>query len=230
MNDALEAAQRRQVEHLAALEARGETVGGWKVGLTSGGSRDAFGPGIRPFGYVLRSRILDSGASLDWTHVGNGGIETEACFVIGCDVEQPVDADSIRACLAGVAPAFEINQRRIPADAPAPERIADDLANWGIVVGTPVPIPPNWDPDALEVTLARDGTPVATVAARNHIDDHFESLAILANALVRFGRHLRAGERVITGAFGRAVQPPAGTWTGDFGAAIGTVRLLITNT
>lgn len=230
MNDSLQQAQRRQVEQLEVLEARGETVGGWKVGLTSGASRDAFGPGIRPFGYVLSSRILESGASLDWSEVGNGGIETEACFVIGSNVERPVDAASIRECLAGVAPAFEINQRRIPADSPAPERIADDLANWGIVVGTAVPIPSDWDPDALEVTLACDGTPVATVAALDHIDDHFQSLATLANALQRFGRRLRAGERVITGAFGRATQPAAGIWTGDFGPAIGTVSLLITNT
>lgn len=229
-SEILERAQRQQLEHLEAMEVRGEAVGGWKVGLTSGGSRDAFGPGIRPFGYILSSRILESGASLDWSVVGNGGIETEACFVIGSDVLEPVDAVSIRAFLAGVAPAFEINQRRIPADSPAPERIADDLANWGIVVGSPVPISPDWEPDGLEVTLARDGVPVATVAARNHIDDHFQSLATLANALARFDRRLNAGDRVITGAFGRAAQPAAGLWTGDFGPTIGAVLVRITNT
>lgn len=230
MSDPLEQAQRRQLEHLEALEARGESVGGWKVGLTSGGSRDAFGPGIRPFGYVLESRILESGASLDWSGIGNGGIETEACFVIGRDVVNPVDPVSIRAFVRGVAPAFEINQRRIPADSPAPDRIADDLANWGLVVGTPVPVPQDHDLDALEVTLVRDDALVAAVAARGHIDDHFQSLAVLANGLLRFGRHLGAGARVITGAFGRAAQPEAGVWKGDFGARIGSVSLRITNT
>jgi len=228
MDTELEHAQRRQLERLEALEARGETVGGWKVGLTSGGSRDAFGPGIRPFGYVLGSRILSSGTRLDWSLVGTGGIETEVCFVIGQDVDEPVDAVSIRAALAGVAPAFEINQRRISADSPSAERIADDLANWGIVTGPVVEVPDGWRQDALTVTLARDGTTVEVVGARGHIDDHFRSLATLANALPRFGRRLTAGQRVITGAFGRAAQPAPGIWTGDFGPELGTVSLEIT--
>ncbi|MEZ5557865.1 MAG: hypothetical protein R3E86_04880 [Pseudomonadales bacterium] len=227
MTDPLVRAQAKQLERLAELEAAGETVGGWKLGLTSGASRDAFGPGIRPFGYILNSRILPSAATLHWSRIGNGGIENEVCFVIGTDVTAPVDALSVRAAVAGVAPAFEINQRRIPQDSPPEERIADDLAQWGIVVGTPVAVPAQWDQQALTVTLSHDGRRVEQVAARGHIDDHFESLATLANALRAFDRHLRAGDRIITGAFGRANQPASGEWAGDFGAPLGRVTLNI---
>ena len=48
MNEELKQAQQRQLERLAGLEAAGERVGGWKLGQTSGESRDAFGPGVRP--------------------------------------------------------------------------------------------------------------------------------------------------------------------------------------
>lgn len=225
MNQELIEAHRRQLERLAALEAAGKTVGGWKLGQTSGESRDAFGAGIRAFGYILADRVFDSGARLDWNDIGNGGIENEVCFVIARDVTASVTPETVHGYLAGVAPAFEINQRRIPRTAPTVERIADDLANWGIVVGAMQPIPAGWDPGAMTVTLAHEGTVVESVPAAGHIDDHFESLARLANELLPFGRHLRAGDRVITGAFGRRNQPASGLWSGDFGPELGIVTL-----
>lgn len=227
MNEELISAQRKLLEHLAELERLGEAVGGWKLGLTSGESRDAFGPGIRPFGFILASRILGDGARLDWSEIGTGGIENEVCFEVGEDITAKITAETIRPCLAGMAPGFEINQRRIPASSPPPARIEDDLSNWGIVVGAPRPVDAVADLATMTVTLRHEGTAVTRVATAGHIDDHFESLATLANQLLDFGRHLKRGDRVITGAFGRAPQPAAGTWTGDFGATLGTVSLVI---
>jgi 2-keto-4-pentenoate hydratase len=227
MNEELSQAQKKQLQRLAALEADGETVGGWKLGQTSGESRDAFGPGVRPFGFILASRILEDGARLSWAQVENGGIENEVCFVIGTDISEAVDADSVRAHLAGVAPAFEINQRRIPKTSPDAERIADGLANWGIVVGPVRPIPDHWQPDAMTVTLCHEGQPVDSVAAAGHIDDHFQTLARLANQLLEHGRCLKAGDRAITGAFGKQNQPGPGLWTGEFGSDLGSVSLVI---
>jgi 2-keto-4-pentenoate hydratase len=227
MNEELTRAQQAQLDRLTHLERSGEQVGGWKLGLTSGGSRDAFGPGIRPFGFILSSRILAGGDTLTWSQVGNGGIENEICFVFQSAVEAPVTPETVRGHLAGVAPAFEINQRRIPADSPPPERIADGLANWGIVVGELQPVPDSSVFEALTVTLSHEGEPVERVAAQGHIDDQFETLARLANQLLEFGRAIQPGDKAITGAFGRATAPAPGLWTGDFGPAIGTVALRI---
>jgi len=227
MNEELIEAHRQQLEHLAELEAAGETVGGWKLGQTSGESRDAFGAGIRAFGYILTSRIFPSDTPFDWSAIGNGGIENEVCFVIARDITAPVTPETVRDALVGVAPAFEINQRRIPRTAPTVERIADDLANWGIVVGEVRPIPASWQADAMTVTLTHDGRIVESVPAAGHIDDHFASLARLANQLLPFGRHLKTGDRVITGAFGRQSQPAPGVWAGEFGDELGTVTLRI---
>jgi 2-oxo-hept-3-ene-1,7-dioate hydratase len=227
MNEELTRAQYRQLDWLQALCAQGDAIGGWKLGLTSGASRDAFGPRIRPFGFILASRMLSDGDTLDWSAVETGGIENEVCFIIDSDVNEPVTPQSVREHLASVAPAFEINQRRIDRTAPAPERIADDMANWGIVVGDPVPIPANWDQSALTITLRHEDTTVATVSADGDIDDHFETLARLANQLLEFGQRLEAGQRVITGAFGRQDQPEAGLWTGDFGPELGRVSLVV---
>jgi 2-oxo-hept-3-ene-1,7-dioate hydratase len=227
MTDDISRAQYQQLDSLQALEAGGEAVGGWKLGLTSGESRDAFGPGIRPFGFILASRILASNQALIWSEVGLGGIENEVCFLIGEDVQTSTDCSSIRPYLAGVAPAFEINQRRIARDAAPAERVADDLSNWGIVVGEMIPIPKDWQPAALTVTLLQGDEPMASVAAAGHIDDHFESLATLANRLLDYDRQLKKGDRVITGAFGKQAQPAFGEWVGDFGPELGRVALNI---
>ncbi len=229
MNEELKQAQRQQLDRLAELEAAGEAVGGWKLGQTSGESRDAFGPGVRPFGFILASRILEDDASLSWAEVGNGGIENEVCFVIGRDIDATVTASSVRSHLQGVAPGFEINQRRIPKASPDAERIEDGLANWGIVVGPVRPVPDNWNAEAMTVTLSHDGNPVASVEAAGHIDDHFETLARLANQLLEHGRCLKAGDRAITGAFGKQDQPQPGRWRGAFGNDLGTVSLNISD-
>jgi 2-keto-4-pentenoate hydratase len=227
MNDELIAAQRKLLHRLTELERQGESIGGWKLGLTSGESRDAFGPGIRPFGFILASRVLEDGCSLDWSRVGTGGIENEVCFLIGEDVRAPVTPVGIRSRLAGVAPGFEINQRRIPASSPPPERVVDGLSNWGIVAGKTRPVDAIDDFATMTVTLTHDGQVVKEVSAAGHIDDHFQSLATLANQLLDFGRHLKRGDHVITGAFGRQAQPAAGWWSGTFGATLGRVSVRI---
>ena len=227
MNEELRQAQQRQLDRLADLEQQGERVGGWKLGQTSGESRDAFGPGVRPFAGIMASRILADGSELHWDDVGNGGIENEVCFVIARDITTAVTAAGVRDDLSGVAPAFEINQRRIDKTSPAAARIEDGLANWGMVVGPVRPVPRAWEPDSMTVTLCHEGAPVEAVQAAGHIDDHFETLALLANQLLTYQRHLKAGDRVITGAFGKQNQPASGTWSGDFGPDLGRVSITI---
>lgn len=225
----LDAGQQRQVEQMRALQDQGVAMGGWKLGQTSGGSRDAFGVGFRAFGFVRQDRILRSGADLTWQEMAPGGIETELCFVLQQDLapvgEVPVTAAQARAAV-WVAAGFELNQSRLAADAEHPDRIADDLSNWGIVMGEAAPVPTTWDPSQLEVSIHHGGQEANRVAAAGHIDDHFDSLALLANRLAQFGCVLRQGEAVITGAYGRVKEPEAGLWTGDFGV-LGKVNVNI---
>lgn len=242
MNDQIDAAQGQQVEAMAGLLSAGEQLAGWKAGLTSGDSRDAFGPGIRPFGFVLQSRVFRSGHTFWWDssvaldRSGDtspdaptsviGGIENELCFEFAETISEDVDAGAVRECLTGMAPAFEVTQQRVTADALPGDRVVDNLAQWGIVVGEVVPIPADWQQGTLKVGLLHNADGVASVIAQDHIDDHFETLAQLSNRLRRFGQSIDAGQRVITGAFGRQSDPKAGLWSGDFGE-LGRVHLRV---
>ena len=217
----------RQLEALEEKLAAGERLGGWKVGLTSGRARDSMGAGFRPFGYVLESRIFASGARIGLDTFESVGVENECCFTMARELAGEVSRDDVIDAVEGVAPGFEINERRLPPDAPAQERLADDLSQWGIVAGTLRSIS-EIDFESLVVTLSRDGEAVETVAARGHIEDHFASIAALAAQLSGFGRTLRPGQRVITGSFGRCpVTEPSG-WSGDFGAGLGVVEVVFT--
>lgn len=208
---------------LALLERwcdEGEDLGGWKVGLTSGRSRDAFGIGVRPFGFILAGRIFVDGAAVEVQRIHRCGIETELSFRIGCELAgNGVTAAQARDAVDAVAPAFEINERRIDAGASPGARVADDLAQWGIVVGDDVsPIPADFDFDALVVEMRFDGELVDSVPASGNIDDHFASIARLAQELAKFDLGLEPGQRIITGAYTRHQVQGAGIWEGRFGS------------
>jgi 2-keto-4-pentenoate hydratase len=214
--------QALQLQLLGRWRDQAEWVGGWKLGMTSGQSRDAFGVGFRPFGFILNSRIMQSGGQISITRIGRGGIENELCFLIGKPLGASATENEVRAAVAGVSPAFEVNQRRIRGDTTPGMRIADDLANWGLVVGPVVEAPA--DLDSLTVVLRKSGEEVERVSAAGHIDDHYQTLATLARKLAEHGLALQPGNRVITGAYTRTVLEP-GRFVGDFGTAIGSVSV-----
>ena len=125
--------------------------------------------------------------------------------------------------MASVKPAFEINQKRLAPGAADGLRVADNLSNWGIVVGA------GETPDKLPelVSIGNDQGIIESVASDGHIDDHFESLAILAARLGEFGQTLSAGQHVITGAYGKAPFAP-GHYVGHFDQGIGEVDITLT--
>ena len=197
-----------QLQLLERLEGEGEQLGGWKVGLTSGAALDRMGPGFRPFGFLLASRIFAPGAT---AMLGGGldGVEGELCVRLGAPLRGPsvTPADARAAvCAPGgaVAAGLELNAKGRYTGKSAALQIANNMTNWGIVVGDEIsPVPVDQDLDALEVCLEQDGTEVGRQAAAGHIEDHFLSLSRLAQQLDRFGRGLEPGQRVITGAFVR---------------------------
>jgi 2-keto-4-pentenoate hydratase len=137
--------------------------------------------------------------------------------VLGAPLSGPVDRDAARAAVAGVAPAFEINQGRLPPDASDAARLADGTGNWGIVVGAPDPAVVSSDTLAdTAVRLYRDDTEAGGQPGRPDMDDPFSSLAALSGQLGEHDRALRAGDHVITGAFTRAAVTGPGRWRATF--------------
>ena len=205
---------RRQLANLGGRE-----VGGWKVGLTSGQARDSMGPGFRPFGYILKNRIFATNHVFRRADFQRVGVENEFCFRLRETLPGDADRADVIAALDSAMPAFEINEPRLGAGASASDRLADDLNQYAIVVGSAHALDwQSFDFKAVRVTLHLDADALQTVDADGHIDDHFDSIAALARQLHRFGRSLDAGSYIITGAYTRhAVTPEGGLYRGDFG-------------
>jgi len=216
-----------QLDVLARFVAEGEALGGWKVGFTSGASRDAMGPGFRPFGYVLASRLLPSGAAVPATLL-NGMLEPE----LGLVLDRPlggaeVDAAAARAAVRAMIPAFEVNEVRIPPGSglSAGHVLADGLANWGVVAGPERAVCDSLT--SLEVSMYDGEACVARTAAADTIDDPFESLASLCRQLHAYGLRLEPGQVVITGSFAHHKVKGPGRIRASFGD-IGEVALQLT--
>lgn len=198
----LDEAQSLQVEVLKKLEAGGQTVSGWKVGLTSGGAYDMMGVGVRPFGYLLSRNTIRSGQRLARPDGVSLLIEPEVCLELGAPLSgADLTPEACRAAVASVKASFEVNQSRVKMPGRNHLFVADGLSNWGLVIGSgkrsdDAPFKPS-------VELFHDGTLVRASGADLVMDDPFLLLARLCKGLSRYGLRIDAGQHVITGAFCR---------------------------
>ena len=211
-------ALRIQLDILDRRLADGERLAGWKIGLTSATVRAHFGTERQPFGHILESGVIASPGevALDDLVVGCG-VEPELCVTMGSDLRGPgVTAHEARAAVGSIAPGMEINQKRSGGVTDFELSVADNLTQWAIVQGTALPVADDFDPDSLRVTMSCNGEVRADVVGRDVIDDHFVSIATLANVLGEFGRHLEAGQRLITGSFSKHDVSRGDEWRTEF--------------
>ena len=221
----LDQALQLQVAVLDDEVSRGMRVGGWKVGLTSEASRQKLGADERPFGFVRAPRVLESGTTVSSADVVGLSIETEMCFTVGTDIDDAaVSPDRILDYIDSVSAGFELNEARTGSAQPDFfSMVTDCLTNWGIVYGAPAEATDAAALSASEITMTRNGEEVFRGISSDYVDDHTISLCRLVEQLARHGLMLRAGQRVITGAFARMPTEPGDHWVGDFGG-IGTVE------
>jgi 2-keto-4-pentenoate hydratase len=203
---------------LAGLWLReGEQRGGWKIGWTSGAARDRGGPGFRPFGFVLASRILPSGSVLSSDQVPGGALEPEICVTIGSQLAGPdVTTEQARAAVESVAPAFEVISHRLPDGLSLAARIGNGLNNWGLVVGEQHE--PGLALDDLPVEVRRDGALLDSgVSNPDRVDDPFLSLTRVTRELHALGLALEPGQQLITGSITPGIKIEAGRYEATFG-------------
>lgn len=206
----------------------GEPVGAWKIAWTSRAARDSGGPDYRPFGYVLRSRIFDSGASVPLGPIVQCALEPELCLTMDSALSGPeVTPEEARAAVRSARASFEINTGHLPTSMPRPISIGNSMTNWGLVLGPEhdldVPL------DQITVRFTRDGEEIGTESTSLEIvDDPFVSLARVAAIFHRNGLSLEPGQAIITGAIlpREPVRAPA-TYTATFGE-LGEVSLILT--
>lgn len=203
---------------VAALATRFGPVRGYKVGATSERALAVLDLDEPFYGCACESTILAN----DARYATDGRactIEAEVGFVVARDLPVGVisyTADDVLAALACAVPLFEVNRPAYarPLEIGGRWLVADNGVTQAFVVGGPgraldAEVARQLRDETLR--MSRNGVPVAEGAAQVVMGDPLRSVHWLANALVRHGRGLRAGDVIASG----ATTPPIAMTAGD---------------
>ena len=200
----LDTAARVQLGLLERELAAGERHAGWKVGLTAAAIREQFSVHEPVFGYLLQGRRHATGAVLDAAGIVQPGIENEICLRLGQPLQGPgVDFEAARAAIDAVAPAFEVTETRGDFTAQLAVSVADNVQQYGFVVGEWVPHDGGLDLSAVAAQVEINGEPVASATSAAVMGSPVHSLVWLANKLAAFDRRLEAGDQITAGSLTR---------------------------
>jgi len=186
-----------------------DRIAGWKVALTLPHQYEPLKLSGPVFACIYQSGIRQSGAVFEEGYPIKPGIEPELVARIAKDAPAGTryTADSIRAHVANVYCGMELVDNRYldATKMTGPGRIADNVLQAACVTGTEVKDWQKLDFPNLKGRSLLDGKELAHGPGSAVMGSALISLAWLANKLNSHGRHLKAGDLILTG----SVHPPA---------------------
>ena len=203
------AIQQRLVSRLVA---DGESICGYKLGLTSAPMQELLGVHQPDFAPTFASTVYSDGATL---HVGDfiaPRVEAEIAVVLKHDLSGPdCQPHHVYQATEGLVAALEIVDSRIKDwKIKICDTVADLASNGALALaGRVVPID-NFDPRLLGMVFSKNGSLVATGAGAAALGDPLAAVAWLANTLAPLGVTIPAGSVIMTGALHAMVPIAAG--------------------
>ncbi len=192
--------------------AAGETIVGWKVGLTSAAMQQQLGVDQPDYGPLLTRHVIPADGVVDMRELIAPRIEAEIAFVLGSPLRGPgVSRDDVLAATSAVAASLEIIDSRV---ANWKIRLADTIADMAssarVVVSEARMELDGVDLLAERVILERNGERAAEGVGAAVLGDPLEAVAWAANTLGALGVTLEAGHVVMPGAMHASVPVAAG--------------------
>lgn len=193
------------------LTDRGQNrLAGWKVAFAVPAQYEPLKLSGPAFAGIYQDGVRQSGEVFQQGWPIKAGVECEMVARIARDVtagSTPYTADSIRPYVANLYCGMEVVENRYGNDVAklgGPGRIADDVLQAACIVGTEIK---DWQKLDLAEVQGRsefEGKEIGAGPGANVMGGALISLAWLANKLISYGKHLRAGDTVLTG----SVHPP----------------------
>lgn len=186
---------------LDARLARGETLVGVKLGLTSRAKQERMGVDAPFVAWLTDAMVLPLGVPVPAASFIHPRVEPEIAFVMGEDLSGPgVSAARAMRAVASVHAAFEvIDSRYTDFRFTAPDVIADNASSGAFVLNPTGYRPDEFDLALESVIVESRGAVVATATGAAVLNHPGEALALAANSIASRGHRLRAGDVVITG-------------------------------
>jgi len=206
---------------------RGRKIAGQKIGLTSKAVQTQLGVDEPDFGVLFADMIVDDGAEVARGRVLQPRIEGELAFVLKSDLSgERISAQDVIKATDYVSPAIEICGSRIAGwDIRIADTISDNASAGLIVLGKTRVKPVLEDLPGVPMAIQHNGTTAAEGRGEACLGNPALAVAWLGQTLTRFGRGLRAGDVVMSGALAKMVAAESGSnFAVDFGN-LGTVRV-----
>jgi 2-keto-4-pentenoate hydratase len=191
-----------QTHLVRMLLADGETISGYKLGLTSAAMQQLLGVDSPDFGPVFASTVYNDGIEIPVDRFISPRIEAEIGVILGSDLSGPncTPADASRAA-RGLVAALEIVDSRIKDwKIKLADTVADLASNGAIALSSQVVPVDGIDPRLVGMVVTRNGELIATGAGAAAMGDPMAAVAWLANTLAPMGVTLPAGSVIMTGA------------------------------
>lgn len=190
------------------LGARGMKLAGWKVAFAVPAQYEPLKLSGPAFAGIYQSGIRQSGAVFEKGWPLKAGIECEMVARMAKDAPAGTQytAQSIMPLVANLYCGMEVVENRY-GDASklgGPGRIADDVLQAACIVGTEIK---DWQKTDFANVKGRsefEGKELGAGPGSNVMGGAMISLAWLANRLIANGKHLKAGDVILTG----SVHPP----------------------
>jgi 2-oxopent-4-enoate hydratase len=190
----------------------GESVIGWKLGLTSAAMQQQLGVDQPDYGPLLSGHVVAPGATVSVGELIAPRIEAEIAFLLSAPLRGPgVTADEVAAATAAVTASLEIIDSRVEGwRIRLADTIADLASSARIVVSESRVALSAVDLRAERVVLERNGEVVSEGVGSAVLGDPVAAVAWAANTLGPLGVTLEAGQIVMPGAMHASIPVAAG--------------------
>jgi len=200
------------------MQDSGETVIGYKAGLTATPAQEKFGVSEAVRGTLFTSMLRWPG-TLYQKNFGRLFIETEIGFRFGKTITEPVeDIELLKKAVTIVFPAIELpdlyysDMKKITG----PDIIATNVAARQVLIGKALPANTQ-DLNAVSVKLFHNGQEIAHGMGKNALGDQWKALQWTVNHVMEKGGEIKNGDIVITGSLTPMMPVKPGKYLADFG-------------
>jgi 2-keto-4-pentenoate hydratase len=186
-----------------------DRLAGWKVALTLPSQYEPMKLSGPVFAGIYQSGVKPTGTVFEKGWPLRAGIECEMVARMSKDVTKgsaAYTAETIKPFVASFHCGAEVVENRYSdvAKLSGPGRIADDVLQAACIVGTEVKDWQKVDFASLKGRSEFEGKEIGAGPGTNVMGGALISLAWLANKLIEHGKHLKAGDVILTG----SVHPP----------------------
>ncbi len=207
----LATAYRAQRAFVQSKVAGGDSLVGYKLGLTSRNKQRAMGVDAPLYGRVTSGMLATYGEPVRLDRFIHPRVESEIAFLLARDVAAPATVTSVLAATDVVFGAVDVLDSRYEEFRFSLEDVVADNASAGAFYLGPIARrPENLDLRLLGCVVRVDGDVAMTAAGAAVMGHPAASVAWLANQLAQQGESLEAGQLIFSGGVTAPVPVVAG--------------------